>query len=87
VFFDYQKNRLAVSDQWWIYPIVVVPLTAVVFGYWYYWTKTRTNNAQFSQKDLEQGIPMVDRPSFTMTDGVTDSDRQLALQLSRTLSG
>ncbi|KAF2745121.1 hypothetical protein M011DRAFT_527898 [Sporormia fimetaria CBS 119925] len=36
-FFDYGKDGLSVSGQWWILPAVTLPLMILVFGVWWMW--------------------------------------------------
>lgn len=45
-FFDYGKDGLSVSKQWWILPVVTLPLMIVVFGVWLGWQRKRVGKRQ-----------------------------------------
>jgi hypothetical protein len=56
-FFKFTDDgKLSASDMIWIYPAVVIPLTATVFGIWYFWRRLRPNKALEEVKKLGLSI-------------------------------
>ncbi|PPQ93028.1 hypothetical protein CVT25_006210, partial [Psilocybe cyanescens] len=47
VFFDTQGNSLSVGSQWWLFPVITIPLTIAVFVAWVLWQRRR------NRKDLQ----------------------------------
>ncbi|PPQ86187.1 hypothetical protein CVT25_006930 [Psilocybe cyanescens] len=47
VFFDTQGNSLSVGPQWWLFPVITIPLTIAVFVAWVLWQRRR------NRKDLQ----------------------------------
>ncbi|KAF8148423.1 hypothetical protein B0H34DRAFT_736978 [Crassisporium funariophilum] len=62
VFFNFQSNSngesfLALGPQWWLFPLITIPLTIVVFGTWIFWQRNLEMNVP-KLPDLEVGEPV-----------------------------
>jgi hypothetical protein len=53
VFFNFNGTGLSVSNQWWIFPASVLPLTVIVFGIWYTWLQYRIKRDLIDRKRKE----------------------------------
>jgi len=51
VFFSYDGSGLVVSDKWWLFPTVTIPLTAVVFGVWLFWQRLRVKRMHRQERE------------------------------------
>lgn len=66
-FFDFQpKGGRVVADQFWIYWVVTVPLTAIIVGIWYVWEKRREARYDREDRDLEAGSEDMERTIMAM---------------------
>lgn len=54
-FFNFQNGESAVSNQFWIYWAVTIPITAVIVAVWYVWEKRREARYDKEDTDLEKG--------------------------------
>ncbi|TAQ84144.1 hypothetical protein B7494_g7535 [Chlorociboria aeruginascens] len=54
-FFNFQNGASAVSESFWIYWAVTIPLTAIIVGVWYVWEKKREARYEKEDFDLEKG--------------------------------
>ena len=54
-FFNFQNSGPSVSDQFWIYWAVTIPVTAIIVGIWYVWEKRREAKYNKEDTDLEKG--------------------------------
>ena len=37
-FFTYSTGNLELSEQWWLYVAITIPMTVVTIGVWWAWT-------------------------------------------------
>lgn len=56
--FDNSNRGLSISTQFWIFPVIAIPLTALTLGTWYWLTKRRLR--QIKKRDQDQGKAMVE---------------------------
>lgn len=54
-FFNFQNEGPKVSNQFWIYWVVTIPVTVVIVGMWYIWEKKRERRYDREDLDLEKG--------------------------------
>jgi len=54
-FFNFQNQGSSVSDQFWIYWAVTIPVTVVIVAIWYVWEKRREKKYDKEDTDLEKG--------------------------------
>ena len=54
-FFNFQNEGPQVSDQFWIYWAVTLPVTAIIVALWYVWEKRREARYDREDTDLEKG--------------------------------
>ena len=55
-FFNFQNSGAAVvSNQFWIYWAVDIPITVLIVGVWYVWEKMREARYNREDEDLEKG--------------------------------
>lgn len=67
-FFDFDDSgRISISQMIWIYPAIVVPLTASVFVVWLAWIKLRPNKVADEVNKL--GLTIQQRETAEMSGG------------------
>jgi hypothetical protein len=55
-FFNFQNSGApSVSEQFWIYWAVTIPVTMIIVGVWYVWEKKREARYNKEDTDLEKG--------------------------------
>lgn len=54
-FFNFQDGQSIVSEQFWIYWAVTIPLTVIIVAIWYIWEKKREARYDREDEDLEKG--------------------------------
>ena len=54
-FFNFQNPGPSVSDQFWIYWAVTIPVTILIVAIWYVWEKRREKRYDKEDTDLEKG--------------------------------
>lgn len=60
-FFNFQEGARTVSDQFWIYWIVTVPITVIVVTGWWVWERRRERMYEEEDRDLERGSEGMER--------------------------
>lgn len=67
-FFNFQADDgvAQVSDQFWIYWVVTLPVTAIIVGIWYVWEKKREARYDREDADLEKGSEDMERTIMAM---------------------
>lgn len=67
-FFNFQagEGEPAVSNQFWIYWVVTIPITAFIVGFWYIWEKKREERYDREDLDLEKGSEDMERTIMAM---------------------
>ncbi|KAL2074460.1 hypothetical protein VTL71DRAFT_8238 [Oculimacula yallundae] len=66
-FFNFQENENPhVSDQFWIYWVVTLPVTAIIVGFWYVWERKREARYDREDQDLEKGSEDMERSIMAM---------------------
>jgi len=70
VFFS--NGNFSVPSQWWILPVIAIPLTILVFGVWLFWKRRRNIIGSKEMEglkidDLEEGAPDFTGQSLTAT--------------------
>ncbi|QDS73994.1 hypothetical protein FKW77_008635 [Venturia effusa] len=53
-FFDYGRDGLAVSGQWWILPAATFPLMVLVFGVWLAWQRRLVGKGEVVMREREK---------------------------------
>jgi hypothetical protein len=54
-FFNFQEGASTVSNQFWIYWAVTLPVTGIIVAIWYLWEKRREARYDREDADLEKG--------------------------------
>jgi hypothetical protein len=60
-FFNFQEGERTLSDQFWIYWIVTVPITVIVVAGWWIWERRRERMYEEEDRDLERGSEGMER--------------------------
>ncbi|CAA7270091.1 unnamed protein product [Cyclocybe aegerita] len=65
VFFDAETNQrgkmnLSVSSQWWLFPLVAIPLTILVFVIWIVWQRQRQARVLKEVEEVQQMTPRLE---------------------------
>lgn len=71
VFFNSKTNQngresLVVGQQWWLFPVITIPLTILVFTVWVLWQRhrNRSHSGTFGvdeNTDAENTVPLVEK--------------------------
>jgi hypothetical protein len=54
-FFNFQNGDSSVSNHFWIYWAVTIPVTVIIVAIWYIWEKRRETKYDKEDTDLEKG--------------------------------
>lgn len=65
-FFNFQNEGPKVSNQFWIYWVVTIPVTVVIVGVWYIWEKKRERRYDREDLDLEKGSEDMEKNIMAM---------------------
>tara|TARA_R110002060_G_scaffold44749_2_gene56091 strand:+ start:523 stop:792 length:270 start_codon:yes stop_codon:yes gene_type:complete len=67
-FFNFQadSDQPQVSNQFWIYWVVTLPVTAIIVGIWYVWERKREARYDREDADLEKGSEDMERTIMAM---------------------
>lgn len=60
-FFNFQDENATVSEKFWIYWAVTVPITAIIVAVWYIWEKKREARYAREDLDLEKGSEAMEK--------------------------
>lgn len=67
-FFNFQNSgsEPAVSNKFWIYWVVTIPVTIMIVAIWYVWEKKRDARYDREDRDLEKGSEAMEKEIMAM---------------------
>lgn len=65
-FFNFQDGAATVSNQFWIYWVITIPLTIMIVAAWYVYEKKRERKYDKEDEDLEKGSEDMEREIMVM---------------------